>query len=78
MMEAARRMFENRVLRRLFGPKRDEATRGWIKLRNEELHSLYFSQNIITVIKSRRFELGGTCSAHGRDKKCVQSFGWKS
>ena len=45
-------MFENRVLRRIFGPKRDELTREWRKLLNEEL--MYSSPNIVRVIKSRR------------------------
>jgi hypothetical protein len=49
------RVFEKRVLRRIFGPKRDEVTGGWRKLHNEELHGLYSSPSIIiTVIKSRR------------------------
>jgi hypothetical protein len=43
-----------RVLRRIFGPKRNEVTRGWKKLRNEELHNFYFSPKIIIMIKSRR------------------------
>jgi hypothetical protein len=47
-------VFENRVLRRIFGPKRDEETGGWRKLHNEELHNLYFSPSIIRMIKSRR------------------------
>jgi hypothetical protein len=47
------RAFENRVLRRIFGPKRDEVTRGWRKLHNEELRDLYSSPSIIRVIKSR-------------------------
>jgi hypothetical protein len=46
-------VFENRVLRSLFGPKRDEVAGGWRKLHNEELHNLYFSPNIIRTIKSR-------------------------
>jgi hypothetical protein len=46
------RVFENRVLRRIFGPKGDEATCEWRKLHNEELHILYSSQNIIRQIKS--------------------------
>jgi hypothetical protein len=45
------RVFENRVLRRIFGPKRDEATGEWRKLHNEELHILYSSPNIIRQIK---------------------------
>jgi hypothetical protein len=48
------RMFENRVLRRIFGLKRDEVTGGWRKLHNEELHGLYSSPSIIRVIKARR------------------------
>jgi len=47
------RLFENRVLRRIFGPKRDEVTREWRKLHNEELNDLYSSPNIIRVLKSR-------------------------
>jgi hypothetical protein len=48
------RMFENRVLRRIFGPKRDEATQEWRRLHNEELNNLYSSPNIVRVIKSGR------------------------
>jgi hypothetical protein len=48
------RVFENRVLRRIFGPKRDEVTEEWKKLHSEELHILYSSPNIIRQIKSRR------------------------
>jgi hypothetical protein len=48
------RVFENRVLRRTFGPKRDEVTGEWKKLRSKELHILYSSPNIIRQIKLRR------------------------
>jgi hypothetical protein len=48
------RVFENRVVRRTFGPKRDEATGEWRRLHNEELNDLYSSLNIIRVIRSRR------------------------
>jgi hypothetical protein len=48
------RVFENTVLRRIFGPKRDEVTGGWRKLHNEELHNLYSSPSITRMIKSRR------------------------
>jgi hypothetical protein len=47
------RVFENRVLRRIFGPKREEVAGGWRRLHNEELHNFYASSNIIKVIKSR-------------------------
>jgi hypothetical protein len=46
------RVFENRVLRRIFGPKRDEIIDSWRKLHNEELHNLYSSLNTIRLIKS--------------------------
>jgi hypothetical protein len=47
------RVFENRVLRRIFGPKRDEVIEGWRKLHSEELHNLYSSTGIIRMIRSR-------------------------
>jgi hypothetical protein len=49
----------NTVLRRIFGPQRDEETGGWRKLHNEELHNLYSSQNIIRIIKPRRMRWAG-------------------
>ena len=51
--------FENRVLRRIFGPKSDEVTGEWRKLRNGELNNLYCSPNIVWVIKSRRIKWAG-------------------
>jgi hypothetical protein len=52
-------VFEIRVLRRIFGPKRDEVTGGWRKLHNEELHGLYSSPSIIRIIKSRMMRWAG-------------------
>ena len=62
-------MFENRVLRRIFGPKRDGVTGEWIKLHNEELNDLYSSPNIVRVIKSRRMRWAGYVARmeEGRD-----------
>jgi len=50
------RVFENRVLRRIFGPKRDEVTSEWRKLHNEDFNNLYSLPNIVRVIKSRRID----------------------
>jgi hypothetical protein len=53
------KVFENRVLKRIFGPKRYGVTGGWEKLHDEELHNLYSSANIIRIIKSRRMRWAG-------------------
>jgi hypothetical protein len=58
-------VFENRVLRRMFGPKRDEVRGGWRKLHNEELHNLYSSPSIIGMMKSRRMRLAGHVALMG-------------
>ena len=62
------RVFENRVLRRVFGPKRDEVTGEWRKLHNEELRDLYSLPNIMRVVKSRRMRWAGhvVCMGDGR------------
>ena len=63
------RVFENRVLRRIFGPKRDGVTGEWRKLHNEELNDLYCSPNIVRVIKSRRMRWAGHVARMGeRDR----------
>jgi hypothetical protein len=58
---------ENRVLRRIFGPKRDDVTGEWRKLHNEELHILYSSLNVIRQIKSRRMRSAGRAARMGGD-----------
>ena len=68
-------MFENRVLRRIFGPRRDEATVEWRRLHNEELCDLFFSPNVVRVIKSRRMRWVGHVAGMGREERCTQSFG---
>jgi hypothetical protein len=59
------RVFENMVLRRIFGPKRDEVAGGWKNLHNEELHGLYHSPIIIRVIKARRMRWAGHVALMG-------------
>jgi hypothetical protein len=59
------RVFENRVLRRIFGPKRGEVTGGWRKLHNEELHGFYSSPSIVRVIKARRMRWAGHVARMG-------------
>jgi hypothetical protein len=59
------RVLENSVLRRLFGPKRDEVTGEWRKLHNEELNDLYSSPSIVQVIKSRRMRCTGRIAHMG-------------
>jgi hypothetical protein len=62
------RVFENRVLRRIFGPKRNEVTGEWKKLHNEELNNLYFSPNIVRVIKSGKMRLAGHVARMGEGR----------
>jgi hypothetical protein len=69
------RVFEKRVLRRIFGPKRDEVTGEWKKLHNEEFHILYSSPNI-RQIKSRRMRWAGHAARMGEE--CVQGFARKA
>jgi hypothetical protein len=71
------RVFENRELRRIFGPKREEGAGGWRRLCNEKLHILYASPNTIRVIKSRKMRCMGHV-ASTEDRKCMQWFGWKT
>jgi hypothetical protein len=62
-------VFENRVLRRIFGPKREEVAGGWRRLHNEERHNLYVSSNVIRVIKSRKMRWAGyvACTKEARN-----------
>jgi len=64
------RVYENWVLRRMFGPKRDEVTGEWRKVYNEELSDMYSSPNIIWLIKSRRMSWAGHIARTG-ERKCV-------
>jgi hypothetical protein len=71
------RVFENRVLKKIFGQKRDEATGEWRKLHDEELHILYSSPNTIRH-QIKENVVGGTCGTHGRGEECVQSLDGKT
>jgi hypothetical protein len=66
------RVFENRVLRGIFGPKRDEVIRGWGKMHNEELHNLDFSPSIIIIIKPRRMRWAGHVARMGKKKSAYR------
>jgi hypothetical protein len=67
------RVFENRVLRRIFGPKRDEVTGEWRKLHNEELHDFYSSPGIIILINSRRMSVAGHVARMGEKRNAYRS-----
>jgi hypothetical protein len=62
-------VFENRVLRRIFGPKRDKAIGGWRKLHNDKQYNLYSSPSIISMIKSRRIILIGNVLVASMEEK---------
>jgi hypothetical protein len=65
-------VFENRVLSRIFGPKRNEVTGEWTKLHNEELHDLYSSPSIIRIIKARRMKWAGHVARMGEKRNAYR------
>jgi hypothetical protein len=69
------RVFENRVLRGIFGAKRDEVTGEWRKLHNEELNDLYSLPNIVRVVKSRKMRWTGHVVCMGAERGCAQGVG---
>jgi hypothetical protein len=68
------RVLENKVLRRIFGPRRDEVTGDWRRLHNEELNNMYSSPNIVRVIKSRRMRWAGNVALTGEERGCIGSW----
>ena len=71
------RVFENKVLRKRVGAKKDEITGEWRELHNAKLHALYSSPAIIRNLKLKTTEMGGTYSTHWAIHKCIQSFSGK-
>jgi hypothetical protein len=69
---------ENKVLRRIFVPKRDEVTGEWRRLHNKELYAVYSSPNIIRAIKSRRLRWAGHVARMGDRRSAYRAFVWKS
>jgi len=67
----------NRVLRRIFGPRRDEVSGEWGRLHNEELNDLYYSPNIVRVIKSRRMRWAGYVARMGEERGVYRILVWK-
>jgi hypothetical protein len=76
--ECRLRVFENKVLRRIFGPKKDEITGEWRRLHNKELYALYSSPNIIRVIKSRRLRWVGPVARMGERRGAYRALVGKS
>jgi len=73
--ERRQRVFGNRVLRRIFGPKRDDIIGEWRKLHTEELNDLYFSPSVFRVINKKN-ELVWACSMYRVEKRRIQGFWW--
>jgi hypothetical protein len=71
-------VFENRVLRRIFGPKKDEVTGEWRKLHNKELHYLYSLPSTIRIIKSRRMRWAGHVARMGEKRNAYYVIGGKA
>jgi hypothetical protein len=72
------RVFENRMLRKIFGPKRGEVMGEWRKLHNEELCDLYFSPSIIRIIRSRRMRWAGHVARMGRKRNAYRFVGGRA
>jgi hypothetical protein len=66
------RVFENRVLKRIFGPERDEVVGEWGKVHNEELNDLYASSNIFSGDQMEKNKGGAACGTYGGEETCIQ------
>jgi hypothetical protein len=76
--ECRLRVFENRVLRMIFGPKKDKVTGEWRKLHNEEFHDLYSPPSIIRTMKARRMRLAGHVARMGGEEESGEVVGGKA
>jgi hypothetical protein len=76
--ECRLRVFENKVLRRIFGPKRDEVTWEWRRLHNKELHALHSLPDIIRLVKSRRLRGAGHVARMEGEWRCIKGFDGKT
>jgi len=72
------RVFDNRVLRRIFGLNRDEVRREWGKIHNEKCNDLHSSSNIFSGVTVENSEVGGACSGYGGEERRIQGFGWET
>jgi hypothetical protein len=72
------RVLEKKVLRKIFGPNRDEVTGEWRRLHNEELYDLYSSQNIIRLIKPRRMRWAGHVACMGDRRDAYRDLVWRT
>ena len=72
-----RRIFENSVSCKIFGPKKEDVTRDWRKLHNKDLHKFQSSPNVMRVMKSNRNRWVGGVADNGRGENCVCGCGWK-
>jgi hypothetical protein len=72
MEEHGLRAFENKVLRRIFGPKRDDVIGGWRKLHNEELHNFYSLPSLVRIIKSRNMRWAGNVARMGEKRNAYR------
>jgi len=77
LREVRKRVFENMVLRRIFGPRRDEVKGEWRRLHNEELNDLYTSPSIVRVIKSSRMRWAGHVARMDEERGCIGSW-WEN
>ena len=68
------KLFENMVLKRIFGPRRDEVTGEWRRFHNEEINDLYCSPNIVRMIKLRRMRWAGHVASMGEERGCIESW----